>query len=132
SISLLALGRYAEGLPLHEIGLGVAHMRGESPAAGRRWQGEDFVGKRLLIWCEQGFGDDLQFVRYAKMCKTRGGTVAVLCPGPLRPLFRNCPFIDALPENVGEKDFDLHVPMMSLPYIFGTLVETIPAPVPYL
>ncbi|MGB9153044.1 MAG: tetratricopeptide repeat protein, partial [Alphaproteobacteria bacterium] len=132
SLSLLALGRYEEGLPLHEVGLGVSHMRGDYPSAERRWNGEDITGKRLLIWCEQGFGDDLQFVRYAQLCKARGCVVIVLCPWPLRPLFRNCPFIDVLPESIEESDFDVHVPMMSLPYIFSTTVETIPAPIPYL
>ena len=58
--------------------------------------------------------------------------LSVLCPWPLRPLFRNCPFIDVLPESIEESDFDVHAPMMSLPYIFSTTVETIPAPIPYL
>lgn len=132
SLSLLSLGRYEEGLPLHEIGLGVPHMRGEYPSPGRRWQGEDLTGKRLLIWSEQGLGDSLQFVRYAALCKAKGARVIMLCPPPLRALFRNCGFIDLLPERVEEQDYDFHAPMMSLPYIFGTVMETIPASTPYL
>jgi len=50
----------------------------------------------------------------------------------VRRLLSRLPFIDALPESVEEKDFDTHVPMMSLPFIFGTLLETIPAKIPYL
>ena len=132
SLSLLALGRYDEGWPLHETGLGIPHMRGEYPSPQRRWQGENFVGKRLLIWAEQGLGDNLQFIRYAALCKQRGGTIIVMCPRPLRALFRNCSFIDEVPDVVEEKDFDLHAPMMSLPFIFKTTVATIPAPIPYL
>jgi hypothetical protein len=132
SMSLLALGRYGEAWPLHECGLGVAHMRGEYPAPDKRWNGQDFTGRRLLIWSEQGLGDSLQFIRYAELCKARGGTVIVHCPRPLRPLFRQCPYIDALPELIEEKDFDIHVPMMSLPFIFGTTLESIPATMPYL
>jgi tetratricopeptide (TPR) repeat protein len=132
ALSLMALGQYAEGFTMHEVGLGVVHMRGDYPSPERRWNGESFVGKRLLIWCEQGLGDSLQFVRYAALCKQRGGSVIVLCPRALRALLSNCGFIDALPESVQEQDFDLHVPMMSLPYIFETTVETIPVDMPYL
>ena len=132
ALSLLSLGHYAEGWTLHEAGLGVSHMRGEYTSPERRWKGEPFVGKRLLLWSEQGLGDTLQFVRYAALCKQRGGEVIVLCPPALRGLLRNCPFIDVLPEHVTDGDYDLHVPMMSLPYIFGTVVETIPVAIPYL
>jgi tetratricopeptide (TPR) repeat protein len=132
SLSLLALGQYREGWELHETGLGVAHMRGEYPSPERRWNGEDLGGKRLLIWAEQGLGDTLQFIRYAEMCKARCGKLILICPRPLRTLLANMEYIDELPDTVEEKDFDAHVPMMSLPYIFGTLLDTIPAKVPYL
>ena len=132
SLSLLALGEYRAGWALHEIGLGYAHMRGDYPSPERRWRGESFRGKRLMIWSEQGFGDNLQFIRYAQMAKSCGGDVLVLCPPALRPLFANCPYIDGLPDKADDDMYDVHVPMMSLPYIFGTVVESIPAPIPYL
>ena len=132
SLSLLALGRYEEGWPLHETGLGVPHMRGALSNPNRRWQGEDLTGKRLLICSEQGLGDSLQFIRYAELCKARGATVLVFCPLALHSLFRHCAFIDALPLKPDEKDFDYHVAMMSLPFIFATTLATIPASMPYL
>ncbi len=132
SLSLLALGAYREGWALHETGLGVAHMRGEYPSPERRWNGDDLGDKRLMIWAEQGLGDTLQFIRYAEMCKARCGKLILVCPRPLRALLANIKYIDELPETIEEKDFDVHVPMMSLPYIFQTLVETIPANIPYL
>ncbi|MDE1900417.1 MAG: tetratricopeptide repeat protein [Alphaproteobacteria bacterium] len=132
TLSLLALGRYAEGFELYECGLGVTHMRGDNFMPHRRWNGEDITGKRLLIWSEQGFGDSLQFIRYAQLCKARGATVIVVCPPPLRRLFAACGFIDALPADAVDGDFDVHAPMMSLPYIFGTRLETVPAQGPYL
>jgi tetratricopeptide (TPR) repeat protein len=131
ALSLLALGQYKEGWRLHEVGLGVAHLRGDYTPE-RRWNGEDLAGKRLLIRCEQGHGDNLQFVRYAELCKARGAVVLVQCPPALRRLFANCTFIDMLPESVAAQDFDLQVPIMSLPYIFGTKLDTIPAQIPYL
>ena len=135
ALSLLALGQYEEGFALHEAGLGIKHMRGDYPSPDKRWNGENFAGKRLLLWCEQGLGDSLQFIRYAEQVKARagvGGDVIVLCPRPLRRLFGHCPFIDRLPESVEAVDFDLHAPLMSLPYIFDTRLETVPAFVPYL
>ncbi len=131
ALSLLALGRYQEGWALHEAGLGIAHMRG-AYVADKRWQGEDITGKRLLICSEQGLGDHLQFIRYAQLCKERGAQVFVQCPEPLRSLLSNCPFIDSLPAAINAPDFDYHVPIMSLPFMFGTTVKTIPSRFPYL
>lgn len=131
ALSLLALGRYKEGWRLHEGGLGRLDLRG-AYASERRWNGEALAGKRLLIRCEQGLGDDLQFVRYAELCKAQGGTVLVQCPAALLRLLANCPFIDALSENFEAQDYDLHVPIMSLPYVFGTELDTVPANIPYL
>ncbi|MDR3424092.1 MAG: tetratricopeptide repeat protein [Alphaproteobacteria bacterium] len=132
ALSHLALGQYREGWALHEVGLGVAHMRGKNFAPQRRWTGEEIAGKRLLLWCEQGFGDSMQFIRYAALCKARGAHVSVHCPQALRRLFANDAFIDALPESLEAAAFDFHAPLMSLPYIFGSDLDTIPVPIPYL
>ncbi len=132
ALSLLALGRYKEGWRLYESGLGIASMRTGAAALDRRWNGEALKNKRLLIRCEQGLGDNLQFIRYAEMCKAKGLAVAVLAPQPLHGLFSNCPHIDSLHASVGDSDFDVEIPIMSLPFAFGTEVHTIPARVPYL
>jgi len=127
SLSLLALGQYREGWKLHEIGLGVPHMRGDYDSK-RRWNGEDLTGKRLLLRSEQGLGDTMQFVRYAEVCKSRGATVIVSCQPALKRLLSNCPYIDSIEE----QDFDYHAPMMSMPFAFGTDLDSVPAKVPYL
>ncbi|MDD3028666.1 MAG: tetratricopeptide repeat protein [Alphaproteobacteria bacterium] len=131
SLSLLALGQYKEGWTLHEIGLGFPHMRGPY-SSSKRWEGEPLDGQRLLITSEQGFGDTLQFIRYAQKIKKMGASVHVLCPKPLQRLLANCPFIDILPETMDDSSFDYHIPVMSLPYAFETTLETIPAQTPYL
>ena len=131
AMALLALGDYVEGWKLHESGLGDGSKRG--PAwIEKRWDGSPFPGKRLLIRSEQGLGDSLQFVRYAALCKERGGQVLLQCSKPLARLLRNCPFIDAVVADPQDSDFDFQIAMMSLPYIFGTTLETIPAKIPYL
>jgi len=103
-----------------------------------RWDGTLFRGKRLLAVGEQGFGDEIQFVRYLRLVKDLGGTVVLETQHPLTPLFRSLPWIDGLRERSGdpgsEGPFDLWIPLMSLPGIFQTNLETIPAcaQVPYL
>ncbi len=101
-----------------------------------RWHGESFAGKRLLIFHEQGFGDALHFCRYLPLVKTRGGSVQFSVPKPLLRLFSNFPGIDKLIEHsaaaISETQFDLAVPLLSLPNIFGTTLHTIPVSVPYL
>ena len=98
-----------------------------------RWQGEPLDGKRILLHSEQGLGDTFQFVRYTKLVKERGGTVVMRCPKPLAQILRRCPWIDQLCIEGGElPDFDVHLPLLSLPWIFGTRLTNVPNDTPYL
>lgn len=103
------------------------------PTQRPRWEGEDLAGKTILLQYEQGFGDIIQFVRYAPMVKARGGRVILRAPQQLLSLMRSVPGIDDLFSNEETAPaFDLHVPLISLPLIFGTQSDTVPAPVPYI
>jgi len=97
------------------------------------WDGRALNGQTILLHAEQGLGDTLQFVRYAPLVKERDGTVIVECQRPLVELLGGIAGVDRL---VGAGDelppFDVHAPLMSLPGIFETSVENIPAEVPYL
>ncbi|NEQ40719.1 MAG: tetratricopeptide repeat protein, partial [Okeania sp. SIO3I5] len=98
------------------------------------WDGSDFSGKTLLVYTEQGLGDSIQFIRYIPLVKKFGGRVIVYCnKAGLKLLFTTVSEIDKL-FVIGENlpDFDLQVPLMGLPRIFGTTLETIPAEIPYL
>jgi tetratricopeptide (TPR) repeat protein len=101
-----------------------------------RWDGMSFKGRRLLVHYEQGFGDTLQFVRYLPMVKSRGGTVIFEVQSELYSLLNNLEGIDSLIE--GQKKcspgvpFDCVIPLLSLPGIFGTRMDTIPQKVPYV
>ena len=132
---LLLTGRWAEAWPYYE-----ARWRIGDLAAARRafapplWTGEQPVaGRTILLHAEQGFGDTLQFCRYAPLVAARGGRVVLEVQPPLVRLLAGLRGIaqvvaqgDALP------DFDLHCPLMSLPRAFGTTPETVPGNVPYL
>jgi Tfp pilus assembly protein PilF len=96
------------------------------------WDGSPLEGSTILLRAEQGLGDTIQFIRFAALAERMGGTVIVNCPEPLSRLLATCPAVDVvLPEGV-YLEFACHAPLMSLPRILGTTLQTIPAQVPYL
>jgi tetratricopeptide (TPR) repeat protein len=98
-----------------------------------RWDGGSLAGKSIFLYAEQGLGDTLQFIRYALLVKARGGRVVVECPRALVKLLTNCCGVDRL-IGYGEElpDFDVQSPLLSLPGILGTSLETMPSDVPYV
>ncbi|HEY9876455.1 MAG TPA: hypothetical protein V6D12_23720 [Candidatus Obscuribacterales bacterium] len=97
------------------------------------WDGSNLEGRTILLHAEQGFGDTIQFIRYAPLVAGYQGRVFVECYAPLIKLFKCIPGIEQLIIK-GETlpEFDVHAPLMSLPGILGTTLETVPAEVPYL
>jgi hypothetical protein len=134
----LRAGEYEEGWREYEWRLRQPKWSKFFPSIKHQplWQGEDFQGKSLLVHCEQGFGDSIQFVRYLPMVKKRGGEVILEAPGPLMSLFRTLPGVDRIrrlePGSPTGADFDLYAPLLSLPGIFQTRPASIPGQVPYL
>lgn len=102
---------------------------GERP----RWDGSPLAGRRILLLAEQGFGDVIQFVRYAPLVVERGGTVIVECQPELKRLLTRAPGVGQI-VTLRDRltDYDLHCPLMSLPLALRVTVQTIPATVPYL
>jgi tetratricopeptide (TPR) repeat protein len=145
NLSMLRLlqGDYKEGLALYESrfdvlrqDFGYASGVRELLADNRRWHGEALGGRRLLIWAEQGFGDCLMMLRYLPMLKERGvGEVIVLCDPALERVagsVAGMPSGISCARSVSADAFDLHCPIMSLAYLFGTTLDSIPNRVPYL
>lgn len=135
AIVLLLEGDYAQGWREYEWGF-AAGQRPVRNFSQPRWQGEDFSGKTLLVYAEQGFGDTLQFVRFLSLVKARGGRVLLECQPELMEALRYCGGVDELitraTNDYVAKPFDLQVPLMSLPAIFGITLEVLCATVPYL
>jgi tetratricopeptide (TPR) repeat protein len=135
---LLARGDFPAGWPEYEWRFRLPDWRRGYPhrLAAPRWHGARFDGRTLLVHCEQGLGDAIQFARYLPRVKARGGTVILEAPEPLKRLFERLPGVDALTAFSGASPpacpHDLQVPLLSLPGIFGTTISTIPAEVPYL
>jgi tetratricopeptide (TPR) repeat protein len=130
-LQLLLAGRYSEGWAEYEWRL----RYDEYGAAGRgaqRWQGEELQGRKIVLDAEQGFGDALQFLRYAQHVAARGGAVTVRCAPRLLQLFRSAPGVQEATSREAPMPQGLYCPLPSLPLLFGTTVETVPAPIPYL
>ncbi|MBO1348907.1 MAG: tetratricopeptide repeat protein [Hormoscilla sp. GUM202] len=98
------------------------------------WDGSPLAGKTILLHTEQGYGDAIQFVRYAPLVAQRGaGKVILETNRALRRLFTTAPGVqEVVVKGEPLPAFDLQVPLMSLPRILNTTIETIPDRIPYL
>ena len=94
--------------------------------------GTDVIGKRIIVWKEQGYGDYLQIVRYIPLLLERGAEVWLQCPLSIQPLFVARPHTWHLLDEHAMPTYDYHLPIMSLPRFFETTLQTIPHQVPYL
>jgi tetratricopeptide (TPR) repeat protein len=132
-ICLLRLGDFVQGWREFEWRSGTKRIRDVRHFSQPIWQGECIPDGTILLHEEEGYGDTMQFVRYAALVKQRVGTVLCEAPPPLRRLLPSCPGIDAITSAANPPHaFDVHASLMSLPRIFGTTLATVPADVPYL
>lgn len=135
SLIHLMLGDYEKAWPLYEYRWKSKRF----PSAKRNfnfplWLGDESIDKKtILIHSEQGLGDTIQFCRYIKLLNQRKCDVFIEVEKPLLSIMR-C----LLPQkNIFQKGhalpkFDFHCPMMSLPYVFNTNVNSVPFSTPYL
>jgi tetratricopeptide (TPR) repeat protein len=134
AVELLRLGDFRGGLVEYEWrNEPLSAILSKAPKSAVRWDGGDIHGQTIFIHGEQGFGDNLQFVRYVPMLKERGGRVILGCRPELLRLFKSCLNVEKV-ISTGDPfpTFDCHCPIGSLPMAFGTELNSIPASVPYL
>ena len=130
----LALGHYLEGWKEFEWRWKLADFTTPVPRFDQPlWDGRELDGRRIFLHCEQGYGDVIQFSRYAALVAQRGGKVLLGCPEPLRSLMETVPGVaEVVTTRRDLPPFDTQAPLMSLPAIFGTTLETIPVTIPYI
>jgi tetratricopeptide (TPR) repeat protein len=134
SFMLLTLGRFEEGWREHEWRLARQEkIHGDKQAIAPQWRGENLSGKKLLVYGEQGHGDAIQFTRYLPMVAERCGSITLQVPEAIRRLYEaNFPDVDVTAQIAMRSGFDYQVSLMSLPFVFGTTLETVPRNIPYL
>lgn len=134
ALALLSAGRFEEGWREYEWRFRKARPVPVRHADIPRWGGEKLAGQRILIHAEQGYGDSLQFIRYAVLLAQQGATVYVEGQDHLiTPLLASVPGVsraisrsDSRPPSI-----DLQLPLMSLPLVLGAASWPPLAP-PYL
>ena len=135
ALLLMLLGRYEEGLRLYE-----SRLEGNAQLAAfesvQRWNGEHLSGGTLFLWDDEGLGDAIMMLRYARYLHAKGAQKVVLgCTPALVRLAATAAGIDEVVPKTGAIAFGadtLHCPLSSLPLAFGTLVGSVPSDVPYL
>jgi tetratricopeptide (TPR) repeat protein len=132
SMLLLLQGDFSDGWAEYEWRWQTGHLQARA-FTQPLWDGRSLRDKTIVLHTEQGFGDTIQFIRYASAVKNWGGTVIVNCEKELVPLLSTCSNIDriiARPHPL--PPLDVHAPLLSLPRILRTTLNTIPREVPYL
>jgi hypothetical protein len=133
AIAALLSGNLRRGFSEYEWRKQHARYRADLPALpGRPWDGTDPSDQTVLVRAEQGFGDAIQFARYLPEIRAAGGIPVMLCAPPLVPLFQSMLGVAAVSTGEPMPAYDLWIDQASLPGIFGTLLDTIPAADRYL
>jgi ADP-heptose:LPS heptosyltransferase len=135
SWSLLDLqrGDFEEGWQKYEARFQAKKFAGDYPEMPvPRWQGQSLDGKNLFVWAEQGLGDAIQFVRYLEKIKQENVQIWLCCSPALHRLFQPATYIDKFVASDEVTAADYHIPLMSLPVVYKTTLESIPQHVPYV
>ncbi len=138
--ALLLAGQFREGWEEYEWAWKVPGIPTLIPAdvgAGRGWNGEPLHDKTLLLIADQGFGDVIQFMRYIPRAAERCRELVVACSVEVKPLITHMVEKISKPVRMFQiwKEvpfFDHYMALSSLPRLFGTELNTIPAETPYL
>ncbi|KXW56971.1 tetratricopeptide repeat protein [Ferrovum sp. PN-J185] len=137
SLLLLLYGYYLQGWELYEWRFQKDELKANYytfPKEKINWKGKENInGKTILIYHEQGFGDTIQFCRYLPLVKELGANINFLVPSSLAPVIAtlDCP-MTVIIKGKPIPNFDAYCPLMSLPHVFKTTIETIPSKNPYL
>lgn len=127
AVCYLLLGDYKQGWPAYEIRWQYEHLNGLLPKFSQpRWEGQDLTDKTILVLGEQGHGDTIQFVRFVQDLHNLGAKILLYSNQSLKPLFLNSLKIENVITDYDQiPTFDYWIPMMSLPTILGTQLETL-------
>jgi tetratricopeptide (TPR) repeat protein len=141
ALALLASGDYARGFAAFDERFDFTDptmnfdpkLQKVRSASLPLWSGEKLAGRTLYVYCEQGFGDIIQFLRFLPFAAERGARIVFDCPNDLLRLVASVPGIAELRgEGQEPPAADFHLPLMSLAGRLGITLGNLPARVPYL
>jgi tetratricopeptide (TPR) repeat protein len=133
--TLLLKGDFERGWREHEWRRRCSKLSDRQDFTQPVWDGSDLSGKTILLHTEQGFGDAIQFCRYAPLVAQRGGRVIIRCQPELVCLMKGLCGVEQVvsAEESSLPAFDVQCPLLSLPLVFKTnSISEIPKNVPYL
>lgn len=132
---LLWQGDWAQGWKLHALRWVIGQTEGKRRCLqdprfcqAAMWNGEPLRGKRILLFCEQGYGDGVQFIRFAGMLVEKGAYVMGYAPRSIAGLWKTAGMHEVV---TGRVDADYRVSVMDLPFLLGITPENVPS-APYL
>ena len=129
----LMLGNFDEGWINYEYRWGRKDVENNPyPHIPRPNSLEELIGKKIIVWPEQGFGDIFQFARYIPKLIDLGVRVTFEVHKPLMSLFQSQYTCDLMVTGGFSKEADFQIPLASLPLLFKTNIDSIPANIPYI
>jgi tetratricopeptide (TPR) repeat protein len=130
----LLLGDFEAGWQLYESRLRLPGFIGNKELLTiPRWDGKHFEGRTLLLHWEQGFGDTIMMLRYLEQVKSLGGKLLLFVQEPLTDIAGTClgpDYVFGHPD--GSPAFNIQLPLLSLPLVLNTGIDTIPSQTPYI
>jgi hypothetical protein len=99
------------------------------------WDGTPLAGRRVLVHCNHGLGDTIQFIRYAAPLRAIACEVIVRAHAALLPILSTVRGIDRLyseTDVIPSASYDAQIEVMELGYIFRSTVDDVPREVPYV
>ena len=133
--ALLSKGDLARGWAEYEWRFRIADVPRLMPPTDKpQWDGQPMGSDRTLVLiADQGFGDAIQFGRYIKWAAERVTNIVLACSPQLKPILRQLDPNMRLSVTWSDiTEFDAWCPLTGLPRLAGTVLETIPADMPYL
>tara|TARA_B100001123_G_C15263085_1_gene1007350 strand:+ start:464 stop:1888 length:1425 start_codon:yes stop_codon:yes gene_type:complete len=129
----LLTGEYEKGWKEYEWRLKLDNNLMSVESTKPQWKGENIEGKKLLIICEQGFGDTIHFIRFAKLFSKEGTEIIVLAQDELNSLLEQQAWISNI-INLGDEipEHDFYVYIQSIPGILEWNPTTYTQEFPYI
>jgi tetratricopeptide (TPR) repeat protein len=129
ALTLLQVGEYRRGLAEYEIRRAIPAYRNRT-APGPMWDGGRLDGKTIYLSTEQGFGDALLMLRYIPLVAALGGRIILETHEEQRRLLQHLPVSVFLTNGSPFPQYDVQASLMSLPYLLGSTIDSLPPPPP--